>query len=123
MGGFSVYLSRNPFTQDTLRAAGLSERQIKAVLFVQKSGRITNAEYRRLCRIGRVTAFKDLDDLVNKGLLEKIGATGTGVHYIPGRAKPNARNAQSTLAERSAGTANDPNDRQMTGKRPADRSG
>ena len=57
MGGFSVYMSRNPFTQDTLRAAGLSERQIKAVLFASKEGKITNAAYRDLTGVSRAPAI------------------------------------------------------------------
>jgi predicted HTH transcriptional regulator len=40
---------------------------------VKTNGRITNAEYRKLAAVISKTAARDLDDLVEKGLLERKG--------------------------------------------------
>lgn len=68
---------------------GLNERQVKAMEYVAKQGRITNKEYQALFGVARGTALIDLNDLVTKGLLVARGA-GRGKHYVLGT----ARNAQ-----------------------------
>jgi len=60
----------------------LNERQIKALTYLQKSGRITNREYRGVCSdVTPETLRLDLADMVNKGLLLRIGAK-KGTYYI-----------------------------------------
>lgn len=60
----------------------MNERQIKAVEFLQREGTITNRDYRELCpHVGAETLRLDLADLVNKGLLLKIGDK-RGTRYI-----------------------------------------
>ena len=44
-----------------------------------------NAEYQRLTAATRKTATRDLDDLVGKGLVERVGTTGRGVYYVLAR--------------------------------------
>lgn len=44
-------------------------------------GRIKNREYRHLTGAINRTASRDLEDLVSKGVLRKIGQTGRNVHY------------------------------------------
>jgi ATP-dependent DNA helicase RecG len=83
-GGFSVYLRKGGPSEDELLAAGLNERQVKAVLEVQKTGRITNQGYRRLTGVGRTAAVDDLDALVKKGILARIGRIGKGTYYVMG---------------------------------------
>jgi ATP-dependent DNA helicase RecG len=61
-------------------AKSLSERQVEAVLYVGKYGRITTAEYRDLAGISDVTAYRDLKDLCEKGLLVRRGR-GRGTYY------------------------------------------
>ena len=53
---------------------------MKEMVFIS-SGRIGNAEYQSVTSTTKKTATRDLDDLVAKGLLEKIGTTGRGVFY------------------------------------------
>jgi len=60
----------------------LNERQIKALTYLQKHGRITNREYHDLCPdVTPETLRLDLADMVSKGLLLRIGAK-KGTYYI-----------------------------------------
>ncbi len=60
----------------------MNERQIRALQYLQEYGRITNSDYRELCpNISAETARLDLADLVDKGVLLKIGDK-RGTHYI-----------------------------------------
>ena len=63
-------------------SAGLNDRQKKALEHIKIRGKITNKEYRDICTINRVMAFRDLNDLVEKKIIEKIGKTGRWTHYI-----------------------------------------
>ncbi len=60
----------------------MNERQMKAMSFIEESGRITNRDYRQLCsNVNPETIRLDLVDLVDKGLLLKIGDK-KGTYYI-----------------------------------------
>lgn len=60
----------------------VSERQAKALTYVEKQGRITNREYRKICPgLSAETLRLDLADLVDQGILLKVGAK-KGTYYI-----------------------------------------
>ncbi len=60
----------------------MNERQAKALSYIRKNGRITNREYRQICpAVSPETLRLDLVDLVERGLLLKIGAK-KGTYYI-----------------------------------------
>ncbi|MCG3210858.1 MAG: hypothetical protein FOGNACKC_04493 [Anaerolineae bacterium] len=60
----------------------MNERQLKAMGYLEQSGRITNSDYRQLCPdVNAETLRLDLSDLVDKGLLLKIGEK-RGTYYI-----------------------------------------
>jgi ATP-dependent DNA helicase RecG len=60
----------------------MNERQAKALSYIREKGRITNREYRQLCSgVSPETLRLDLVDLVERGLLLKIGAK-RGTYYI-----------------------------------------
>ncbi|RME99303.1 MAG: hypothetical protein D6768_15320 [Chloroflexi bacterium] len=60
----------------------MNERQIRAMGYLEQTGRITNREYRQLCPdVNAETLRLDLVDLVDKGLLLKIGDK-KGTYYI-----------------------------------------
>jgi len=60
----------------------LNERQIRALQYLQQYARITNREYHDLCPdVTAETLRLDLIDLVDKGLVVKIGDK-KGTHYI-----------------------------------------
>ena len=61
-------------------AEGLNERQVEAVLCVGEHGRITTGEYRTLVSVADVTAYRDLKDLSDRGLLIRQGK-GRGAYY------------------------------------------
>ena len=48
----------------------------------ETSGRLGNLEYQKTFGVSKPTATRDLEDMVRKGVLEKIGTTGKGTHYI-----------------------------------------
>jgi len=63
-------------------AGRVSERQAKALAYVEKRGRITNREYQDLCPgLSAETLRLDLVELVDQGLLLKVGAK-RGTYYI-----------------------------------------
>ena len=63
-------------------APTMNERQARALAYVQEHGRITNREYRDLCPdVTAETLRLDLVDLVERGILLKIGAK-RGTYYI-----------------------------------------
>ena len=63
-------------------ATGMNERQIRAIQYLKESGRITNREYHELCSdVSPETLRLDLNDLVEKGLVMKIGDK-KGTYYI-----------------------------------------
>lgn len=60
----------------------MNERQAKALAYIRENGRITNREYHRICpNVSPETLRLDLVDLVERGLLLKIGAK-KGTYYI-----------------------------------------
>lgn len=60
----------------------LTDRQSRAVEYVNKNGEITNKIHQELNNIFKATATRDLTELVKLGLLQKIGTSGEGVKYI-----------------------------------------
>lgn len=78
---FRTILPRDVLTQSVLEKMALNERQVKAIIHVKASLRITNTDYQQLTGATRKTAARDLDDLVKKGLLMRKGAR-RGVHYV-----------------------------------------
>ena len=82
-GGFLVTLYKNVLTQDKLVRMGLNERQVKAVLFVNENGKISNAEYQSLCEVSKSTATRDLMELCDLFMVfAKIGQVGAGTSYV-----------------------------------------
>jgi ATP-dependent DNA helicase RecG len=60
----------------------MNERQAKAIIYVRENGRITNRAYRSFCpEVTAETLRLDLADLVERGVLLKIGAK-KGTYYI-----------------------------------------
>lgn len=73
-------------TAEVLTELGLSERQMKAVVHMKIHGRITNLQYQEITGAIRKTAARDLDGLVEKGVLKRVGSK-RGVHYVVARKK------------------------------------
>jgi Fic family protein len=63
------------------RTAGLNARQKKALKFTIRHGRITNTDYRKVNKVSKVTAARELGEMVEKEALELKGV-GRGIHYV-----------------------------------------
>jgi hypothetical protein len=85
---FIVTLWRDWLTEEFLNRFDLNDSQIKAIAFLKRMGRISNAEYQNLSGVTDRTALRHLKDLVGKGLIEKTGLTGRSAHYRISRRKP-----------------------------------
>jgi len=79
-GGFSVYFRKDNYTPEKLKKLGLNERQVKAVLYLKEKGKIANKDYQVLNNTTRETSKRDLEDLRNKGILNRFGV-GRNINY------------------------------------------
>ena len=59
----------------------LNERQKNALFHVQKNGQIATREYAEINHISPRTAYTELKDLTDKGLLTAVGK-GRGIRYV-----------------------------------------
>lgn len=71
LGEFTVVFYKDIFNEEELRKRGLKERQIKAVMYVKRNGKITNKEYQEISKVSERTATRDLIDLVDKNIFVK----------------------------------------------------
>ncbi|MCX5863339.1 MAG: hypothetical protein NTW27_14625 [Deltaproteobacteria bacterium] len=72
-------------TETLMADLNLNKRQRKAISLVKANGQLTNADLRNLTGAISRTVARDLDDLVRKGVLEKVGQSGRRVHYVAAR--------------------------------------
>ena len=80
-GGFRVIFLKEPYTPEQLRAMGLNERQVKAVLYVKEHGSITNREYRQVAGISDEGARLDIRQLVDLRIFRQRGK-GRSTSYV-----------------------------------------
>ncbi len=77
-----LYNRRDPARVIPKWEQNMNERQLKAMEYVHRHGAITNREYQALCpHVSSETLRLDLADLVEKGLLIKVGSK-RGTRYI-----------------------------------------
>lgn len=84
-GSFVITIWRDWLIAEVMPQLNLSERQRQALAIVKSQGKITNRQYREQTGVTIRTASRDLDDLVNKGVLIKKGTTGRSTFYVLGR--------------------------------------
>jgi predicted HTH transcriptional regulator len=70
------WLSPNVITEH-----GLNERQAKGLALLRGAFQLTNSEYRAVAEATAKTAARNLDELVEKGILRREGA-GREVRYL-----------------------------------------
>jgi len=82
--GWFVIRFRNPNVErviDTVKF-DLNERQKKAIDYLKEHGKITRRDYMGAAGAAKTTAIRDLNELVNKGILVVKGPkTGRGRYY------------------------------------------
>ena len=83
-------------TAERLSELGLNDRQRRAIDFVKTNGRIDNSEYQQLTEVTKKTASRHLSELVDLGLLAKVGTTGRGVHYVLSTGKGGRKGTNET---------------------------
>jgi len=82
-GVMTVTFYKDKWNEENLKKLELNDRQIKAVMYVKEKGKITNKDYKELIKdISRITATRDLTNLVEKGILKMVGIGKRQVHYI-----------------------------------------
>jgi len=82
-GGYWVVFRKDIYTEQYLKDLGLNERQIKAVMYVKRNGKITNKIYQQINNISKRTATNELKSLVDDyNLLAKTGKHGAGIAYV-----------------------------------------
>lgn len=78
---FWVEFRKDIYNESGLKSMDLNERQIKALLYIEENGKITNGDYQELNNTSNRTATRDLTELVEKGILESSGSKGAGAFY------------------------------------------
>ncbi|PXF55852.1 MAG: transcriptional regulator [Deltaproteobacteria bacterium] len=79
---FVVTLWRDWLTAEVIATLNLNDRQQRALIHLKTAGRIGNTEYQTLLGVAKRTAHRDLTELVERGILEKVGTTGKGTAYV-----------------------------------------
>lgn len=77
-----VIFKKDRITLEYLQTLGISQRQIDAVLFVKEKGQITNSDYQALTKLSKSSSATDLQQLVDKKILSRIGTTGRSTRYV-----------------------------------------
>jgi len=78
---FWITFRKDIYNTADLGMLGLSDRQIKAVLYVKEKGKISNSEYQKINNCSRNTASLELIDLVNKLIFQSSDIKGAGSFY------------------------------------------
>ncbi len=84
-GEFTTTVWRDWLTDEVLAGYHLNERQLRAVAYLKTHGSITNSTYQSEFTASKRTASRDLDEMMAKGIVEKVGTTGKGVHFRIGK--------------------------------------
>ena len=82
MSGFFVEFRKDNYNEQYLKSLDLSDRQVKAVLYLKEKGKITNSDYQTLNAVSRETSTRDLKELIDKNILKPSGQKGAGAFYI-----------------------------------------
>lgn len=79
-GEFTTTVWRDWLTAEVLAGYNLNERQLKAIEYVKSHKLVTNAEYQHFVGCPQRTATRDLNELVQKGIVALEGK-GRGAQY------------------------------------------
>ena len=78
---FVLILWRDWLTENLLASLELNDRQRAVLLHAKSTGRVTNTDLQELTGASRTTVVRDLRDLVEMGLLLRVGER-RGTHYV-----------------------------------------
>lgn len=78
---FRITLYKDIFNEEFLQKMGLSERQLKIITHLKKTGHITSLIYQNMTGVSKRTAIRELNELKNKGIITKEGTSGPATLY------------------------------------------
>lgn len=59
----------------------LTKRQLRIIKYLQKKKHITNSGCQKLLRVSKSTATRELNNLMEMGIIQKEGKVGQGTTY------------------------------------------
>lgn len=81
--GYFVIKFIGPYQGTTIKISEeINERQKKALEYLKINKRIMRSEYVKLNKCSEITAKRDLNKLVEKKILKRVGITGKYTHYV-----------------------------------------
>jgi predicted HTH transcriptional regulator len=80
-GSFVTTIWRDWLTPEVLARYNLNERQVASLNMLKSEQRITTMLYQNLVGCSRRTAARDLDELLDKGIILRLGA-GRNAYYV-----------------------------------------
>lgn len=83
-GSFVITLWRDWLTDKVIESLRLNDRQISGLKTLKVEQQITTMQYQRLVGCSRRTAARDLDELLDKGVIQRLGA-GRSAYYVLAR--------------------------------------
>ena len=86
--GVHVTFFKDIYREGYLKNYGLEQRQINALMYMKEYGSMTNIKYQELMDVSKSTATRDLQLLLDRSLIKKVGTTGKGTSYILQRLIP-----------------------------------
>jgi ATP-dependent DNA helicase RecG len=81
-GGVVVTFLKDVYTREFLRKLNLNDRQVKAVIHAKENGKMTNAIYQKINGTTRITATRDLKDLLDKNVFSSSEKKGVRAEYF-----------------------------------------
>ncbi len=118
---WTVTFWRDWLNEAFLVATELNQRQIAALAEVRLTRRMDNARYMQLTGAATRTAARDLQDLMERGILIRLGGeTGRGVSYQRAPHKPSADQIAKRTGPKPAKAT--PKAKKKTGLKPAKRA-
>src|SRR5215831_1088360 len=75
-------LGRDWLTEKVLAQLQLNARQKSVIAYLRAHERASNSELKKLTAVTDRTILRDINNLVSKRVLEKVGTTGRATHYI-----------------------------------------
>jgi len=80
--GFSVTILKDIYTEEYISTLGLNKRQANALAYLIKNNSINNLLYQEITQSSKATASRDLNNLVELGIVKQVGKTGKGTVYV-----------------------------------------
>ena len=105
-GEFTSTVWRDWLTGEVVESLMLNDRQISGLKTIKVEQQITTMQYQSLVGCSRRTAARDLDELLDKGVIQRFGA-GRSAYYVLARNRaitlPNVPSHEVEEAKRSKG--------------------